>query len=520
MAVRISQRQMYSSYLSNMNNTLSAYMESNVQSATQKRVNKPSDDPYASAQIMASNRHLNSLTQYKDNLNMATGWLNQADSTLGLVHDELTKLKTLLQQAANGTLSSEQRQSIGYEARGIYNQLLAYSNTKFNGRYIFAGHKVDDTAFDAALGMTCHDANLDNVKYKISGGADYTITVQFLQSGDISTTDLDYRYSTDGGETWKEMTGGAGWNAGPPRTFAAGSATVEAFVPNTPGAPINVTAVDPDGNQDGDNGTWMYIRPTAVYNGDTNDTIVVSPYPTLASATGSASGAFGRDVVVRIDDIDPVNGKIVYSYSSDDGNNWQQANTPYDPAAPGNPCELPIPGGVLTLSNAPTLASPPEQFYVRPQRADVELNIGSNATIVINNIGSDVFGGIYEAPFATDGPQPVGTEGRNMFEVIGAAIAALETNSQTGAQVALDELNGVMEHVVSKRTTVGARGNRVTATLDQVETLTMDESDRLSGLEDADISELLTRLAQQQLAYQSVLKSSSMIMQMSLMNFL
>ncbi len=42
----------------------------------------------------------------------------------------------------------------------------------------------------------------------------------------------------------------------------------------------------------------------------------------------------------------------------------------------------------------------------------------------------------------------------------------------------------------------------------------------MSAVEDVDFSELMTRLAQEQLIYNSVLKSSSMIMQMNLSNFL
>jgi flagellar hook-associated protein 3 FlgL len=41
----------------------------------------------------------------------------------------------------------------------------------------------------------------------------------------------------------------------------------------------------------------------------------------------------------------------------------------------------------------------------------------------------------------------------------------------------------------------------------------------LSYTEDIDLTELLTKLTQQQLTYSTVLKSSSMIMQLSLANY-
>ncbi len=44
--------------------------------------------------------------------------------------------------------------------------------------------------------------------------------------------------------------------------------------------------------------------------------------------------------------------------------------------------------------------------------------------------------------------------------------------------------------------------------------------DRVSAIEDVDLTELIARLARQRMSYQSVLQSSSMIMQLSLMNYL
>lgn len=47
----------------------------------------------------------------------------------------------------------------------------------------------------------------------------------------------------------------------------------------------------------------------------------------------------------------------------------------------------------------------------------------------------------------------------------------------------------------------------------------MNENQRISHIEDADIGELMTQLSQQQIVYEAVLKSSSMIMKMNLLNY-
>jgi len=307
----------------------------------------------------------------------------------------------------------------------------------------------------------------------------------------------------DGGETWAN----GSWNAGPPRTMVAGSVQVE---PIFSGA-ANVTAVNPGNPNENNNGTWVYVRPTAVYNGDTNDAIVIQAYNNSSGVSGTAKGTFNRDVSVRIDDIS--SGVIQYSYSLDDGQSWVNASAP-DTA----PFDLPLLNGFLTLSGTPAAG---DQYIVHPERANIDLNIGTNASITVNNVGKDVFGGIYAPAFSTNGPQPAMSNwSQNLFEVIGTAIAALETNSQQGVQEALVNVKSVIEYIGRQRASVGVRMNRAEAIAQQLETLKMDESERLSSLEDVDVAELLTRLSQQQLVYNSVLKSSSMIMQMSLMNFL
>ncbi|MDR1124687.1 MAG: flagellar hook-associated protein FlgL [Deltaproteobacteria bacterium] len=511
MALRISQRQMYTTMVYGMNSNLSSLMDLHAQNTTQKKVNKPSDDPYGSAQILQSHNTLAAITQYQDNLNMAKGWLNTADGVLEQVQEQLVELQGILQQGANGTLNDEQRKNLAFKARGILDQLINLANTKFSDRHVFAGHKTDQPAYARSLSVTTRDANIADVDFKISGNTDHSIVVQFTSGGYVSDTPPPaFRYSDDAGATWKT---GSWTNNGVNNVMDCGGVQMEAFVN---GSAELVTSVDPNLEYENNNGTWLYIKPTAVYLGDTNDTQVVQLYPAAGSTgTGSVKGAFSQDVAVRLDEASGAEAR--YSYSLDNGRTWTSATVNYSGAGP---VDLVLPGGVLSLNNPnfPTPPDPGEQYMIKPYRADITLNIGSNASIVVNNVGKDVFGGIYEAPFSQEGAQPA--SGINMFEVVGEAIAFFESNGQQGCQETLAKLEKVMEHVVGYRTQNGAKVNQTSSIEKQLEYLQYDEEGRLSTIEDADLSELLTKLSQQQLAYNTVLKSSSMIMQLSLVNFL
>jgi flagellar hook-associated protein 3 FlgL len=67
---------------------------------------------------------------------------------------------------------------------------------------------------------------------------------------------------------------------------------------------------------------------------------------------------------------------------------------------------------------------------------------------------------------------------------------------------------------------IGARENRLEVASMVLSGLKLDETERLSRVEDVDVAELMTRLASQQMAYEAVLRSSSYILRQSLANYL
>lgn len=545
MALRVTQGLMYNSFIGNMNRNLGALMESNIQSSSQKRVNRPSDDPIAASRILRSRDTLSKVATYESNTKLAMGWLNLADSVLasgdGSVQTILSRLQVLAEQGATGTLTAQNRLEISSEARELYAQLVQLANSTFNGQQIFGGHKVDQPSYVQALAVTCKDSetpaadNISGAPFHVAGALERTMILQATGTGPADGTDpsVSFRYSMDGGSTWQEVesfTVGQDSNGVAQATIVAGGVSIQYPVENTEtGNPYEVTGVPPLGDPDSgpdndsyrDNGTWLFIRPTAVYQGDDHDTQVAYGYGTTAEAT--ANGFFTRDVAVRIEDNDGTT--VSYSYSLDDGANWTQATAPV--GVGGADTNLLLPGGYLAFTdvNAATLDSG-NQFVVHPHRADITMQIGDNADIAVNMVGKDIFGGYYNYPGDKDANDnyigyPVAVEGQaNLFEVVGNLVAALEINSQAGCQEAVASLKDVMTHVLTKVAEVGGRENRLITTQAALIMRQYSEEDNLSAIEDIDVTELMTRLSQQQIAYNSVLKSSSMIMQMSLVNFL
>ena len=326
MGIRITQNQMYDTMTSQMQKNLSAYMESNEQGSTQKKINRPSDDPAGTYRVLTTRDDIEATNQYQSNVDTATGWLELTDNVLGTqVSTALTSLKSLAEQAATGTYTAENRQQIAYQARQIFGQMLNLSNTQYEGNSIFGGQRYDRSAFTEGLALTSADTTWDTAiqagEYSIQGAADSSMMVQFTSTGTLDGGSQTYRWSEDGGTTWS-----TGTTAG--RTMTLNGVTV------TMDNDMAVTAADVSLGAGSKNGTLVYIRPTAMYQGDDND-----PPPTMtvmggpANLATSAAGAFGGNVLLRMDgdaDLSSTGTTVNYSYSSDSGSTWISATATTD----------------------------------------------------------------------------------------------------------------------------------------------------------------------------------------------
>ncbi|WP_027720963.1 flagellar hook-associated protein FlgL [Maridesulfovibrio zosterae] len=517
--MRVSQQMLFNTYVSNMNRSLTDLVDTNIQAQTQKKVNKPSDDPVGMARILDHRETLATVKQYRNNIDTAKGWLNLSDTTLTQVSTIVTRAKELAEQAATGTVTAENREQISYEARQLFQQLVSLANTEYEGKSIYAGHKVDQNAFEEKLWMTTNDPNVSSRNFNITGSADKTIVVQFLDSGNVGAVDLDYRYSKDGGKTFTT------------KTLASGSTTLDfdgVTMELENGTPVTANSAT-DTNDS--TGTWMWVRPTAQYMGDDQDAINVTGMNTnLGGGLTKAEGVFTSDVTVRIDSATTLQSNISYSYSFDGGVTWTGGNVKSADGVTSN-AVLTIPGGTLTIHSnggANALAAG-SQFIVRPDSAAINFQIQENEYVRVNDVGKDIFGGVYQAP-GSSGASAVfnnnsllmGSNAKatqNLFETMGNLVGFLETNNQSGVQECIDSLKLSQTHVLTKTADVGGRENRLSVADNVLSSLELNEGDRISHIEDVDVGELMTKLSQQQIVYEAVLKSSSMIMKMNILNY-
>jgi len=129
------------------------------------RVNSPSDDPIASAQIELMKQRLNSAQIYQNNSQNLNNALNLQDGVMGSTVSSIQSLMTLQTQAQNGVLSKSDRQALGVQAQKILDQLVGYGNsTGLSGEYIFSGSKSDT----AAISRT-YNSSTNSYDYSYNG---------------------------------------------------------------------------------------------------------------------------------------------------------------------------------------------------------------------------------------------------------------------------------------------------------------------------------------------------------------
>ncbi len=127
-----------------------ALQTAQLQVSTGKRVSKPSDDPSASAAMVGNVVQSGQVDQYTQNVGSLLALLQTADSSLSSVVTSLTHAVTLGTQAANGTLSTANQQSIAQEVNGILSSVLSQANKSYQGVYLFAGTANSTAPFTAS----------------------------------------------------------------------------------------------------------------------------------------------------------------------------------------------------------------------------------------------------------------------------------------------------------------------------------------------------------------------------------
>ncbi len=133
-------------------------------------------------------------------------------------------------------------------------------------------------------------------------------------------------------------------------------------------------------------------------------------------------------------------------------------------------------------------------------------------------------GNPFEIRIGRDSSVEVGSDGEAVFGSVISTLSdlkdALASDDVDGIQTAMDNLDADFDHISKKISDVGSKMVRMEIKEAIFQDLKINNTERLSKIEDADLAEAIIDLEEKKLAYQAALSSSANVMQLSLVDYL
>ena len=118
----------------------------NSQMSSQKKINKPSDDPVIAIRALRLRSSLSQINQYYEkNIPDAESWLEVTETALNNMKKVLTDIHTLCVNGATGTMNEEDRNTVLKQLQALSKQVYSEGDADYTGRTLVTGYKTNNT---------------------------------------------------------------------------------------------------------------------------------------------------------------------------------------------------------------------------------------------------------------------------------------------------------------------------------------------------------------------------------------
>jgi flagellar hook-associated protein 3 FlgL len=167
--MRVTDGTLRMAFLTALGNAQERIADTQKQIATGRRVNLPSDDPFAAARIGELDASLAKLDQYRENGSYAMTRLGLAEEAFVGITANLQRVRELVVQANNATLGSADRTAVAQELRERRDAVLSLANaTDANGRFLFSGYNETTQPFVSNAGTVTYNGDSGQRHLQIS----------------------------------------------------------------------------------------------------------------------------------------------------------------------------------------------------------------------------------------------------------------------------------------------------------------------------------------------------------------
>ena len=190
--MRVTNGMLITNMMRNYRRNLSRMENYQNQLASGKNIRRPSDDPSGASKALKLRSDLSMNEQYIKNTDNAISWLSITENALRDIGDSLQRARELTVQAANETLSPDNRAAIADEIEQIQQHIFNVGNSTYAGRYIFAGFRTDAPAFSQGAGEIVFEGNAGEIAFEVGVGNRIAVNV----TGGSSGVDIRELYAT------------------------------------------------------------------------------------------------------------------------------------------------------------------------------------------------------------------------------------------------------------------------------------------------------------------------------------
>jgi flagellar hook-associated protein 3 FlgL len=151
-----------------------------LQLSSGRQVLKPSQDPAATREILVARDGIAAMETREEVLQQARGLMTATDTALGEVHDLFHEARDIALTGANSALPEAGLEGLARVVEQLRERLIELANTKYVGRFLFAGTETQTRPFEESAGPGTpvnYLGNSDPVQFPVAPGRSEQATV-------------------------------------------------------------------------------------------------------------------------------------------------------------------------------------------------------------------------------------------------------------------------------------------------------------------------------------------------------
>ncbi len=144
--MRITNKIIQNNSLTNINSNKVLQDKLSNMISTEKKINRPSDDPIIALRSLRLRTSVNQTDQYRSkNVEDGKSWLTVTEDAIGTLSEIITDVRKQYVKGASDTLAVSDRRIIHENLDALSKEIFNTGNADFAGRYVFTGYRTDTT---------------------------------------------------------------------------------------------------------------------------------------------------------------------------------------------------------------------------------------------------------------------------------------------------------------------------------------------------------------------------------------